>query len=267
LLREKLEGLQRRLKGFHQELGEAHVALVDIPNPDRRRPAGLPAAEGWHMATARRVEIRASDISALAHKLSVDPAGPSEVLLDAPPGQALVRTQLWKTAVSVAEQLATPLENRFWCVRCPIPAYTVPGRFLKDAERFVAIVMAVLVRTLVVRVVRGLSIAALLGAALLFAHLMYTFPGRRFWLLLDLMALTMVAVVSVRQLLVFERDHILNRLWSSQPGRVGVSSGLLWRAMATSALPLLTLLAVLFPEVGGSLLTWVEPLRHLMPMP
>lgn len=267
LLRDKLEGLQRRLKGFRQELGETHVVLVDIPNPDRRRPGGMPAAEGWQMATARRVEIRASDISALAHKLSVEPPCPLDGVLDAPPDQALVRTQLWKTSVSVAEQLATPLEHRFWCVRYPIPAYTVPGRFLKDAERFVAIVMAVLVRTMVVRVVRGLSIAALLGATLLFAHLMYTFPGRRFWLVLDLLALTLVAVVSVRQLLVFERDHILNRLWSSQPGRVGFNSGLLWRAMATSALPLLTLLAVLFPEVGGGLMTWIEPLRHLMPVP
>jgi hypothetical protein len=269
LLKEKLEGLQRRLMAFFRDFEETVVVNTEIPEPDRRHEgSGLPGGDSWHQATARRVEIRSGDISGVASELRViEPSRPIDDLLDAPRRQALVRTPLWKTAVAVAERLAPPLENRYWRPRREIPAYTVPGRFLKDAERFVAIVMAVIVRTLVVRVVRGLSIAALLGAALLFAHLTYTFPGRRFWLLLDLMALTLVAVVAVRQLLAFERDHILNRLWSSTPGRVGLSSGLLWRAMATSALPLLTLLAVLFPEVGGSLLTWVEPLRHLMPMP
>jgi hypothetical protein len=264
LLRDKLAGLRRRLMAFHQEFGEPTGGTVESGEPDRRAPAAQP----WQKETARRVEVRAGDITGVASELRVvEPHSPIDDLLDAPRGQALVRTPLWHTAVSIAEQLATPLESRFWRARRPIPAYTVPGRFLKDAERFVAIVIAIIVRTLVVRVVRGLSISALLGATLLFAHLMYTFPGRRIWLALDLLALTLVAVVSVRQLVEFERDHTLNRLWSSQPGRVGLNRGLLWRAIATSALPVLTLLAVLFPEVGAGLLTWMEPLRHLMPMP
>jgi hypothetical protein len=268
LLRDKLAGLRRGLMAFHQEIGEATGVTVEIPEPDRRTPPRAPATQPWQREMARLVEIPAADISGVASELRVVvPHSQIDDLLDAPRGQALVRTPLWHTAVSVAEQLATPLEREFWQTRRPIPAYTVPGRFLKDAERFVAIVITMMVRTLVVRVVRGLSISALLGATLLFAHLMYTFPGRRIWLALDLMALTLVAVVSVHQLVVFERDHILNRLWSSQPGRVGLNSGLLLRAIATSALPVLTLLAVLFPEVGAGLLTWMEPLRHLMPMP
>jgi hypothetical protein len=101
----------------------------------------------------------------------------------------------------------------------------------------------------------------------LLGHLFYTFPGRRFWLLLDFIALTLIAVVSVPQLLMLERDHLLSRLWSTTPGRVSFSSALIWRAMASAALPLLTLLAVSFPEVGGSLLTWIEPMRQLMPVP
>jgi membrane protein YdbS with pleckstrin-like domain len=148
-----------------------------------------------------------------------------------------------------------------------VPSTTVPERFLRDAERFVALVSAIIVRTLVVRVVRGLSIAALLGGTLLAGHLLYTFPGRRFWFMLDFCALALVAIVSVRLLISLERDHVLSRLWSSAPGRVGLTSGLLWRAVATASLPLITLLAVKFPEVGGSLLAWIEPVRQMMPMP
>lgn len=268
LLAERLTGLQRQLRSFQDELKEA-VAPVPVPVPDPERRQGVSAsvkADPWERALARRLEIRSGDVHQMSGRLldslplsNERPAGFSEP-------HALLRTPLWTKTLDVAAILVPPLENRFWRARRPIEANSQPGRFIHDAQLMVAWVTAVVLRTLVVRVVRGLSIAAVIGATLLVGHLFYTFPGRRFWLLLDFVALLFVAVVSVRQLLALERDHMLSRLWSSTPGQVGLSSGLLWRAMASATLPLLTLLAVMFPEVGGSFVTWLEPLRQFMPM-
>jgi hypothetical protein len=261
VLSNKLMELRRTIKSIERELANASDSESQIPDKDERKVLVQPVpTQPWEKALGRRVEIRSGDLHMLSDNLEK-----AEFTIDRP--NSLLRTTTWTNALKVAGELVAPMENRFWRIQRPVPAYTLLGRFLKDAEGFVALVTAILVRTMVVRVVRGLSIAAMLGGTLLLGHLFYTFPGRRFWLLLDFIALTLIAVVSVPQLLMLERDHLLSRLWSTTPGRVSFSSALIWRAMASAALPLLTLLAVSFPEVGGSLLTWIEPMRQLMPVP
>jgi hypothetical protein len=50
------------------------------------------------------------------------------------------------------------------------------------------------------------------------------------------------------------------------PDRLGLKSGLIVRAVAYVVLPLIALFAVGFPEAGGSLLGWIEPLRQTLPL-
>lgn len=60
---------------------------------------------------------------------------------------------------------------------------------------------------------------------------------------------------------------LTGRVDRATPGSLNLNSGLVWRAVIYAGLPLLTITSMRFPEVGGQLVTVVEPLRHLLPTP
>ena len=62
---------------------------------------------------------------------------------------------------------------------------------------------------------------------------------------------------------IVERDHVLSRLKSPTPGRVDVNWDFIKRIAMYGVLPLLVVIASLFPEIGGTLFGWLEPLRKL----
>ena len=142
------------------------------------------------------------------------------------------------------------------------------GRDLSPEQRkLVALVISLLLQSLVTRVVRGFGIAALLATMLLAGHLMAAFSGRNLALLLDIGLIVVAAALAIRALLTLERDHVLSKLWHGTPGSLNWNSGLVWRAVIYAGFPLLTIISMRFPEVGGQLMTVMEPLRHIMPSP
>lgn len=134
-----------------------------------------------------------------------------------------------------------------------------------SAEQLISLIAAVIIHLTVVRVVRGLSIAVLFGMVLFAGHVFYTFPGRHFWLMLDLALLSAVGLIGVRLLFTLERDEILSALWSTRPNALGLSSGLVLRGLGYAAVPLLTLFSVTFPEAGGGIIKWLEPVSRALP--
>ena len=179
-------------------------------------------------------------------------------------GAALVRTRLWHTATHVVNHLIPGLDRGYWTPPAP-PHPTNVTLWYKRGERVVGLYVALLIRDVLSRVTSGLTVALLLGMVLFLGHLFYTFPGRPFWLLFDLGVLTITGIVGASLLLSFDRDSILSRLWSTEPGKISWSSGFVYRAASYIALPLLTLFALRFPEVGGRLLGWIEPVRQILP--
>ncbi len=166
----------------------------------------------------------------------------------------VLRTQAWHRALVVAGRRLVHSRTA--------------GTDLEPAARTViALVVSLLLQALVTRVVRGFGIASGLVLLLMAAHLLTAFSGRSLALIIDLGLLMATAVLAIRALIAFEKDYVLSQLWHGTPGRLNLSSGLVWRAVVYAGLPLLTVLAARFPEVGGKLITVVEPLRHLLPMP
>lgn len=166
----------------------------------------------------------------------------------------VLRTETWRLALQRAGQWLRP------GMTSGVPL-TVAQR------RLSAMVISLLLQSLVTRVVRGFGIAVLLSMLLLVGHLLTAFSGRSLALLVDVGLIVVAAALAIRALLTLERDHVLSRLWHGTPGSLNWNSGLVWRAVIYAGLPLLTIISMRFPEVGGQLITVVEPLRHLMPTP
>jgi hypothetical protein len=140
-----------------------------------------------------------------------------------------------------------------------------PMPLFERAELIVGIVLAFVIRNLLARVVSSLMTALVGFTLVLFAHLLFAFQGRHFWLVLDLTCLTATAVIAVVTLVRFERDHVLSTLWSTSPGRVSWTGGFIYRIAVTGALPIILILASMFPEVGGSILGLLEPIQKALP--
>jgi len=60
-----------------------------------------------------------------------------------------------------------------------------------------------------------------------------------------------------------ERDAVLSRLRTTTAGRVNINWDFLRRIAVYGVVPLLVVLSSLFPEIGGTLFGWLEPLRKL----
>jgi hypothetical protein len=112
--------------------------------------------------------------------------------------------------------------------------------------------------------VSGITVT-IVGAGLALAtHLLYSFPGRAAMLAFDWILPALSVTAATVMLIRLERDPILSRLWSRTPGRLIWSGGFVHRLAVYGAIPVVTLFAWQFPEVGGTLFAWMEPLRRVI---
>jgi hypothetical protein len=180
----------------------------------------------------------------------------------APDGAALVsqdrvpvlRTEAWRIALTRSGE---------WLRHGTASASALSA----EQRKVIAMVISLLLQSLVTRVVRGFGISALLATMLLAGHLLTAFSGRSLALLLDIGLIVVSAALAIHALLTLERDHVLSKLWHGTPGSLNLNSGLVWRAVVYAGLPLLTIISMRFPEVGGQVMAVVEPLRHILPSP
>ena len=165
-------------------------------------------------------------------------------------GQRLTAQSLASLVLSEEPKISAPRPRRetAWFERC---------------EQLVALQLAFVLRDIVARTVTCLFAAMLCLTLLTAAHLLYSFNGRNTTLTIDMLAVAATAVVSVWVLVDMERDHILSRLRTTTPGRVDINWDFFKRIAVYGVLPLLVVIASLFPEVGGTLFGWLEPLRKL----
>jgi hypothetical protein len=128
----------------------------------------------------------------------------------------------------------------------------------------VAFLLAFLIRDLVARVLTGLAAVTISLFLILGAHLFYTFPGRSIVLTVDWILIAATSLCAIRVLVEMERDAVLSRLWGSTPGKVTFNSDFVGRVALYGALPVLTLVSALFPEVGDTLFAWLAPARQMV---
>jgi hypothetical protein len=133
------------------------------------------------------------------------------------------------------------------------------------AEDFVAMRVA----TFVIHVlgqIRALMVFALTASLLLVASIVaYPFHPSRFITVFTWTLVIVVVAGCLISILDFEKNEVLSRLAGTEPGRINLRPELLGKIVLYVVLPLVGLLAALFPEVADLLLSWIEPLRNLLP--
>lgn len=137
-------------------------------------------------------------------------------------------------------------------------------RWFKNAETATALALAFVIRDLLSRVVSGLSIATIGFFLILFSHLLYSFQGRSMLLTLDWVAVAATSAIALYIVVQMERNEVLSRLWKSTPGRVNFNREFVGRVAIYGALPLVTIVSGVFPEIGDTLFSWLAPVRQLV---
>jgi hypothetical protein len=133
----------------------------------------------------------------------------------------------------------------------------------RHCEELVALQFAFVLRDIVARTVAALFTAMLCLTLLTAAHLLYSFNPRSSLLRMDLLAIGAVSLTSIWILVGMEREPILSRLRNPNPGRLDINWAFVQRVTVYGVLPLLAVMASLFPEIGNSIFGWLEPLRKL----
>ena len=133
------------------------------------------------------------------------------------------------------------------------------------AERYLAIPIALMVRELTARIVRGIY-AIFAGLLLLLAYQM-AFPAypRR-----AMMAVTWAYVfvgvsTAIATVVSVERDAVMSRLAGTSAGKIEWDAAFLQRTVLPLLFALLTLFAVQFPGTGTTLLNWLRPMQTTLP--
>jgi hypothetical protein len=137
---------------------------------------------------------------------------------------------------------------------------------LANQEEVVAMSMALIVRDAIARL--GYNILFLTGGALLMfcSHTLFPFQRHRAleaitW---SYILLTVAAILTV--VVQMKRDEILTRLASTTPGeRTTWDAEFIIKLTVFGLLPLATLFAAQFPDIGGVLLRWLEPVQKALP--
>jgi hypothetical protein len=140
---------------------------------------------------------------------------------------------------------------------------TIAERWFVECEEFVALQYAFVLRDVLARIMSSLFGAMLCLTLLTAGHLFYLFQGRAALLTVDLLAVALAAAAAIRIVIGMERDWILSQLRLATPGRNDFNWEFVRRIGVYGLLPLIAVIASLFPEIGDSLFSWLEPLRKL----
>ena len=204
----------------------------------------LLASTAWQRVTADRAVSPAAS-----------PSEPAVVTYGGPPEGAAVG------GVSTRVKIATVVETT--AGQADSLTKDESAAVFQQCEEFVALLFAFVLRDVVARTVAALFTALLCLTFLTGAHLMYSFNPRSSLLTVDLLAITGASLTSIWILVSMEREPVLSRLRDTTPGRVNFSWTFAQRLAVYGVFPLIAVLASLFPEIGNSLFSWLEPLRKL----
>jgi len=250
-------------------------------------PRDLGAIRGFAGAEEVRFGVRAGDLVSLEPLFAV----PSHVSsLEREMGvrehAAIIQSETWFGLWRLSDSLVTMLQGTVWrrgatiapkvvelvyntgsltatAAANPVPRAEPPSGWFARCEQLVALQTAFVLRDIVARTITCLFAAMVCLTSLTAAHLLYVFNGRTSLLTVDMLAVAATALSAVWILVDMERDHVLSRLRTTTPGHVDINWEFIKRIAMYGVLPLLAVIASLFPEVGGTLFGWLEPLRKL----
>ena len=238
------------------------LPMIVVHEDHRDPPARGGAADEACRLVACGLHIRADDVHAI---MDVEVIDQEAFLVDVCTHDPFQATITWARLEIFAGPLSRALQRGPWAHN-PYPT-EAPDKpeWQREAETFLALQLAYALRHVLVRLLSGLTMALAGFALILAAHLFYVFQGRAFWLTMDWVNLGVATGLAVLLLVKLEKDAVLSRLWSTTPGRVDWSGAFVQRMLVYGALPVVTLFATFFPEVGQSIFAWLEPVKKVLP--
>jgi len=246
-----------------------HYPTTPQPDPrGYRRPRAhvseMNLATGFEARTyARALQLGARDVQAvvdLPWHTGRDPKPAART----DPRSPFRSTSIWARLDRLARILACWLHRTAWRDN-PETVGAKVAACRREAEYLVAFHLAVGVRDLLTRLAMGFTVAVGGLLLLMCAHLFYSFQGRPVWLAVDWVAIGVGSVVAVAILIGLEKNAVLSRLWGTRPGSISLTSGLSWRMAFFVLVTVLSLFVSFFPEVGGSLASWLDPVSKSIP--
>lgn len=133
------------------------------------------------------------------------------------------------------------------------------------AERYLAIGIALMLRELTARIVRGIY-AIFAGLMLLLAY-QVSFPAypRRAMMAVTWAYVAVGVATAIATVVSIERDAVMSRLAGTSAGKIEWDAAFLQRTVLPILFALLTLFAVQFPGAGNTLLNWLRPMQTALP--
>jgi hypothetical protein len=181
--------------------------------------------------------------------------------LQTEPSFAFLNSEAWAVLAAAGDRAQRLLENHFW----HNPVRDAATQLFETAEELVALLVSFIIRDLLSRIVTGLSVGLSMVFLVLGSHLFCPFQGRHLFVWFDLSLAALLTVIGVAVLVRFDRDKILSWSWSTTPGRVNWTGGLVPRMALWVVITLLTVLAARFPELGENVTGWLDPLKKAIP--
>lgn len=256
------ESLAGRLIELARDGGPAAV----LPAIERRRAsvpiAGASVEPARTTPVALRLRVRVGDLGPLVPALNG--LHGAEARIAAEPDEAFPRSDVWAQLVALTSALVPVLLHGRWR-RPDSTSEGAVAAWQDTAENLIALQAAFIIRDVLSRVVGGLGVVLVISFLILGGHLFYAFQGRQLFIWLDLTLMGAVAAVGATILVTLERDRVLSQLWSTDPGRINWNGGFVYRIALYVGVPFLAILAAQFPELGGSLASWLEPLQKALP--
>lgn len=133
------------------------------------------------------------------------------------------------------------------------------------AERYLAIPIALILRELTARIVRG--IYAIFAGLLLLLVYQVSFPAypRRAMMAVTWAYLFVGVSTAIATVVSIERDAVMSRLAGTSAGKIEWDAAFLQRTVLPILFALLTLFAIQFPGAGNTLLNWLRPMQTALP--
>jgi hypothetical protein len=263
-----------RLEVAHTaEMVPAKTVAVALPGGDwRRSDANLPVADAaigsdaadMVKSAACALMVRHQDVAPVVETLDTDLLAELDNEMQQGGIEPYFRSKTWSDLVTLSDRLVPVLRHGSWH-RDRAKPQPEAERWYRDAEALVGMQTAFVLRDMLARLVSGMTIT-IGGCVLAFAsHLFYSFPGRSAMLAFDWILVALAVTATAAMLIYLEKNPVLNRLWSKTPGRFIWTGGFVYRLGLYGAIPIITLFAWQFPEVGGRLFGWIEPLQKAIP--
>jgi hypothetical protein len=188
------------------------------------------------------------------------------IALDTDPPTHWTATHAWTTLLDEGKRLVGVLDA-YWTWSAAAPERSERFEPLRAAcrraEELIAMELALVVRELLSRVMAYLMLIVLL--LLLMVMALGSFPIHPKQPLLELtwVFVTIAVVVGLMIVVTMERDPILSRLAGTRPNRVTWDAEFMMKLALYGLVPLMTLFATQFPDVGNTLLHWIGQLNPM----